>query len=82
MAKFLSLAKKQNQIKHVHYLDDLNKDALSRKMFKMYYACIYPTSEKQVKEVEKNIDFEGSSRSVYWIINILNSCPTQGRVDG
>ena len=68
MAKFLSPAKKQNQIEQVRHLDDFNKGALRRKMFQMYDSVIHPTAEKQVKEMEKSMDFEGSSRSMYRII--------------
>ena len=34
-------------------------------MFKMYDTVIYPTAQKQVKEVEKSIDFEGNIHSLY-----------------
>ena len=37
VAKFLPPAEKQNEIKQVRDLDDFNKDALRRKMCKMYY---------------------------------------------
>ena len=57
-------SKKQNQVKQVCDLDVLNKDALRQKMFKMWDSGIYSTVEKLVKDMEKSIDFEGSSRSM------------------
>ena len=36
-------------------------------MFKMYNTGIYPMAEKLVKEMERSIDFEGTSRSMYRI---------------
>ena len=61
---FCSLRRKQNKIKQVSDLYYLNKDALSKKMFKMYDIGIYPIAEKLVEEKEKSTDFQGTSRSM------------------
>ena len=60
---FWSQRKKQNKIKQVRDLDDLNKDALSLKMINIYITGIYPMAEKLVKEMEMSTDVEGTSRS-------------------
>ena len=68
MAKFLPPAKKKNQIEQVYYLDDFNKDALRREMFKMFNTGIYPTAAKLVNEIEKSIAFERTARSMYRLL--------------
>ena len=57
-----------NRESTVYCLDDCIKDAERWKMFKMNDNGIYPMAEKLVKEMEKSIEFEGPSCSMYRIL--------------